>query len=270
MTRLSLGTTLLMMAAMMFSACNIQNRLLYFPDSSVPSEEALRLGRIAYWPRPGTEYRGFAGTNVPVRHNGTIVVFHGNAGTAADRTYYVEALAPLGYRIVLAEYPAYGGRTGKLGETAFVRDGRETVRLAFEQFGGPLFLLGESLGAGVAAAVARDCPVKLHGILLMTPWDTLTAIAQATFPYLPVRLLLTDSYDSIGNLRSFDGRIAVVGAERDDIIPIRHANALYESLPGPAKRMWTVHGAGHNNWPAVVGPQWWKEVMEFAGSAERS
>jgi pimeloyl-ACP methyl ester carboxylesterase len=252
------------MAAAIFSACNIQNSLLYFPDASVPSEETLRMYSLDYWPARN-DYRGFIGTNISGHPNGTVVVFHGNAATAADRAYYVAALAPLGYRVILAEYPAYGRRKGTLGETAFVQDGRETLRLAVEQFGPPVFLIGESLGAGVAAAIIKDSPGPINGILLITPWDTLAAIAHEKFPWLPVRLLLTDSYDTIGNLHSYSGRVAVVGAERDEIIPIHHAQALYDALPGPAKRMWTVRGAGHNNWVAVVNPSWWTEVMDFVG-----
>lgn len=51
-----------------------------------------------------------------------MIVFHGNAGAAIDRSYYVDALTPLGYRVVLAEYPGYGGRSGQPREKVFVAD----------------------------------------------------------------------------------------------------------------------------------------------------
>jgi pimeloyl-ACP methyl ester carboxylesterase len=169
----------------------------------------------------------------------------------------------LGYRVILSEYPAYGGRKGTLGEKAFVADGVETVRLAFEQFGGPVFLLGESLGCGVAASVAAQMPVKIAGIILITPWDTLLSVAQSKFSFLPVRPLLTDKYDSIDNLKSFKGRIALVGAERDEIIPIKHAKRLYDSLSAAEKRMWIVKGAGHNDWPMYEQASLWNEITTF-------
>ena len=59
------------------------------------------------------------------------------------------------FRVILAEYPKYGGRPGKVGEKSFVAAGLETVRLAQKQYREPLYLLGESLGCGVAAAVAN-------------------------------------------------------------------------------------------------------------------
>jgi len=199
-----------------------------------------------------------------LHQKGTIVVFHGNAGAAADRVYYAEALAPLGYRVILAEYPGYGGRKGKPGETIFVNDAKETARLAFEQFGKPVFLLGESLGCGVAAAAAGDSAVQIDGLILMAPWDTLLSVAKEKFPWLPVRLFLNDKYDSIGNLKHFRGRIAIAGAERDDVIPIHHADALYQSLSGE-KKMWIIKTAGHNDWFDLVGPSWWKDVMDYVG-----
>jgi hypothetical protein len=150
-----------------------------------------------------------------------------------------------------------------LGEKSFVRDAVETVRLAGEEYGGPLFLLGESLGCGVAAAVAKGTKVRIDGMVLITPWETLASIAREKFPFLPVRLLLTDRYDNIANLASFKGRIALVGAERDEIIPLSHARKLYDSLPGTGKRIWTVPGAGHNDWPMHLNQTWWKEIMDF-------
>jgi uncharacterized protein len=175
----------------------------------------------------------------------------------------VKALSALGYRVILAEYPGYGGRKGELGEKAFVADANETLRLACEQFGEPLYLLGESLGCGIAAAVAKEAPVKVDGVILITPWDTLASLAHSKLPFLPVRFLLTDKYDTIGNLRAFKGRIAVVGAGQDEVIPIKHANDVYSSLSSATKRMWIIEEAGHNDWPVHTNMSWWKEITDF-------
>jgi hypothetical protein len=162
----------------------------------------------------------------------------------------------------------YGGRTGALGEKSFVIDGIETIRLAAAQFGEPLFLIGESLGCGVAAAVIRKTSVNISGVVLITPWDSLHSIARAKFPFLPIRLLLTDTYDNIGNLGSFKGRVAVIGAEHDDVIPVEHAKTLFNSLSNETKRMWIIKGAGHNNWPMTTDRSWWITIMDFAGGKD--
>jgi uncharacterized protein len=88
-------------------------------------------------------------------------------------------------------------------------------------------------------------------------------VAQSKFSFLPVRLLLSDKYESIGNLKSFKGRIALVGAERDEVIPISHAKDLYDSLSTVEKRMWIVTRSGHNNWYMHAPASLWKEITGF-------
>jgi pimeloyl-ACP methyl ester carboxylesterase len=254
---------ILLLFVLALAGCDIQKNMLYYPDTYIPSQEAIAARYMAFWPDGQGDYRGFISTwQAGKKPKGTIVVFHGNAGTAADRTYYVSALASLGYRVILAEYPGYGGRKGKLGEETFVRDAKETLRLASEKYGAPIFLLGESLGCGVGAAVAKDPSVRIDGMILITPWDSLLSVAKEHFPWLPVRLFLRDKYDTISNLKDYKGRIAVIGAEQDEIVPIHHAQTLFASLRGD-KKMWMIRGAGHNNWPEIVDPLWWQEIAAF-------
>jgi pimeloyl-ACP methyl ester carboxylesterase len=219
--------------------------------------------KMKLWQATASDYRGLISDSDASAPDGTIVLFHGNGGTALDRGFYLEPLMKLGFRIILAEYPKYGGRPGKVGEKPFVVDGLETVRQAFEQYGEPLYLLGESLGCGVAATVAKQASVPIAGIILITPWDTLASVAKSLFPFLPVKMLLTDKYDSIENLKSFKKNISIIGAERDEILPIKHAHNLYASLPEGKKRMWVIKGAGHNDWPFYADPSLWKEITDF-------
>ncbi|NTU60517.1 MAG: alpha/beta fold hydrolase [Deltaproteobacteria bacterium] len=235
--------------------------MLYYPDTPPPSEVAAASASLFFWPS-FAGYRGFLGAQAPAKPKSTVVAFHGNGGGAADRAWYARALQPLGYRVVLAEYPVYGGRPGTLGEEAFVADARETVRQVAAELGGPVLLLGESLGCGVAAAVAKDPPVPVTKLLLITPWDNLLSVAQAHFPFIPLGFFLKDRYDSAANLKGFEGRVALVAAERDEVIPIRHARNLYDGL-ACAKRLWVVPQAGHNDWMLGVARDWWAEVMEF-------
>jgi pimeloyl-ACP methyl ester carboxylesterase len=256
------GIFILSVSLMSLIGCNLQYSMLYYPDASVPSQAELAAHHLQFWPSGPNGYRGFIGTAEIRNSKGTIIVFHGNAGTAADRVYYIEALGTIGYRVILAEYPKYGKRGGELGEESLVNDAKASVRLASERYGAPLFLLGESLGCGVVAGVAADASLRIDGLLLITPWDKLLAVAKSHFRFLPVGLFMKDRYDKSENLKAFPGRIALVGAELDDIVPIRHAQELYRSLPGP-KRMWTIKRAGHNDWLMVVDTLRWREFMDF-------
>jgi len=263
------GLFMTLASVLSLAGCNLQYNMLYYPNSHVPSRAELAAGNIQFWPSGPAGYRGFIGTVETGKLKGTVIVFHGNAGTAADRVYYVRALGAIGYRVILAEYPKYGSRSGELGEKSFVADARESVRLAAEKYGGPLYLLGESIGCGVAAGVARDPSLRIDGLLLITPWDKLATVAKTHFPWLPVGLFLKDRYDNVENLQLFRGRIAVVGAERDDIVPARHARALYQALPGNHKKMWTIRGAGHNDWLMFIDAGTWWEYMGFVSGEEK-
>jgi len=128
----ALRLLLLMVLPMLCWGCDIQYKLLYFPGSPAPSADVLRAGGLKAWPSE-SDCRGYVGVDEVKPAKGTIIVFHGNAGTAADRVYYVKVLSSLDYRVLLAEYPLYGGRAGAVGEKAFVKDGCETVRRNNEQ-----------------------------------------------------------------------------------------------------------------------------------------
>ncbi|MCX5850093.1 MAG: alpha/beta hydrolase [Deltaproteobacteria bacterium] len=241
----------------------MQNKFLYFPSAQWPTARALEYENMKLWQATASDYQGLIAAQEAPAPNGTIVLFHGNGGTALDRGFYLKPFMELGFRVILAEYPKYGGRPGKVGEKSFVADGVKTVRMAFEQYGEPLYLVGESLGCGVAAAIAKQTSTPIAGIILITPWDTLASVAKSIFPFLPVKLVLTDKYDSIENLKSFKNKISVIGAERDEILPIKHAINLYNALPEDRKRMWIIKGAGHNDWPMHADTSLFKEMTDF-------
>ncbi len=247
-----------MLVVLMFS---LQRSMLYFPDQRAPSAAMLAAVGLRAWP-DHNDMRGLLGIETPQPADGTVIVWHGNAGAAWQRGYYVDALHRLGFRVLLAEYPGYGGRAGEPSEAALVADAQETLQRAHAEFGAPIYLWGESLGAGVVAAVAAQPAAPVAGIVLLTPWDSLADLAQHLYPFLPVRWLLQDRYDSVRNLEGVSVPVAVVIAEEDEIIPVAHSQRLYESITAPKQR-WLLPGAGHNTWPAEAHHAWWREVMAF-------
>ena len=136
--------------------------------------------RLAAWPSPA-EFRGLVAEPEGTAR-GTAIIFHGNAGHAGHRAFYVRTLTRLGLRVILAEYPGYGPRDGALGEHSLVADAQQTIELAHRRHGAPLLLIGESLGAGVLAAAVARTQDGVAGLLLITPWDRL---AEHRSPSLP-------------------------------------------------------------------------------------
>ncbi len=250
-------------SVVMLMGC-IQNRLIYLPAKVSPKQlsEVTSETGLKQWPEGGDNYRALMAVNQMESVKGTILLFHGNAGMAANRSYYINALKPLGYRVILNEYPTYGARSGQVGEDKIVADGKETLKRVLDEFDEPLYLWGESLGCGVVAAIAADESLPVRGVIMLTPWDTLPDLAQSLYWFLPVKLLLQDSYDSIENLKQYPGPVAVLMAKKDRVIPNRHTERLYRHLE-TTKQLWTWEQSGHNDWMYTAGNEWWEEVMQF-------
>jgi uncharacterized protein len=246
----------------------LQRWMIYFPDPHRPAPGALSAMGLRYWPDESPAFRGFISTRPPISVRGTLIVFHGNAGSAWERHYFVRALEPMGFRVVLAEYPGYGGRPGEINEASLTEDARVTIRRAAAAFGGPVYLVGESMGCGVAAAAAASPDTVTAGLVLITPWDSLPDLAQTLYWYLPARWLTRDRFDNAGNLRGYKRPVAIAVAKEDQVIPNRHSMRLYRCLQ-TKKRLWIFEGAGHNSWPTHPRNPWWREAMDFVSASEK-
>ena len=255
---------LLIYAVVVIVAYIFQNRMIYMPRRAGLAEirNTAAIYGLPLWPEDTIHYQGFVTENELADAKGTIVVFHGNAGSALDRSYYLQPLQQQGFRVLLAEYPGYGARQGRTGEISFVANGRETVEATLKKYREPVYIWGESLGCGIASAIAADPALRIDGLVLLTPWNTLSDTAQAHYWFLPARWLVRDRFDNVRNLKQFSGPVAVIMAEGDRVIPNRLTRTLYRSIAS-SKRLWTFESAGHNSWPANPELGWWREVMEF-------
>jgi pimeloyl-ACP methyl ester carboxylesterase len=236
-----------------------QDRLLYFPAKTTVQQVAK--GGLRAWPS-SQDFRGLVAEPAGAAR-GTAIVFHGNAGHVGDRAYYAQALTPLGLRVILAEYPGYGPRAGVPGEASFAADAEQTVALAHREYAGPLVLIGESLGAAVAAAAGAQQREVIAGLLLITPWDRLAHVGSHHYPWLPVKWMLRDDYDTLQRLATFDRPVVVVVAEHDSIVPAPLGTALHAALGGP-KRLVVIKASDHNDWPGLVDATWWRTAIAFA------
>ena len=105
---------------------------------------------------------------------------------------------------------------------------------------------GESIGSGPACALAPE-KVTPDKIVLVVPFDSLADLASKHFPFLPVRLMLRDTWNNVESLRRYAGPVEIVGAVGDTIIPIEHAKALATQVPRDWFFFIAIEG-GHNDW----------------------
>ena len=253
--------TLVGYLALCFMVFVFQRKLLYFPYQIQFSEASAHNEGLRHWPTYDN-FRGFINQKDPIDAEGTVIVFHGNAGAAFHRSFYTQALTRHNLRVILAEYPGYGGRAGRPNEQVLVADALETITLAYQEFGEPLFVWGESLGCGVVSSSIPQTEIPIEGVVLFLPWDTLPDLAQTHYWYFPTRLLVMDKYNNIENLKGYDGRIAVLLAENDEVVPVQHGRNLYEAIT-TEKKLWRFEKARHNEVPIEPELRWWLEVTEF-------
>lgn len=171
------------------------------------------------------------------------LVFHGNAGSAAGRDYIIDPIqAGVGADVYVLEYPGYADRPGNPTEASLVAAGLESL----DHISGrsPVVLVGESLGSGVASAVAGAAPDRIRAVLLLVPFRELAEAAASHYPWLPVRWLLRDRFPSHEHLARYPGPVGFVVAEADEVVPADSGRRLHAGFHGP-KRLWVLPGESH-------------------------
>lgn len=243
-----------------------QRRFLYFPDR-VERGAAERRAR-ALGLEPFTDAGELLGWRArhPAGARGRLVVLHGNAGSALDRAYFVDAFAsaspafPLD--VYLVEYPGYGPRPGAPTQGSLVATARRAVAAARRDGPGPVLVAGESLGTGVAALAAAEAPGEVDGLLLVTPLASVRAVARRHYGFVPA-FVLRDTYRTDLALPRYGGPVAFLVAGADEVVFADLGRALFEAYPGP-KRLWVDARAGHNSVDWRPGLARWREMVELA------
>jgi fermentation-respiration switch protein FrsA (DUF1100 family) len=126
------------------------------------------------------------------------------------------------------------------------------------QWAGTIFLVGESLGAGMAAKAIAGEESAVAGVLLVTPWDSLESVASEKLQLFPVRWILHDPFDTVDALKDYAGQLVVVGCEKDTVIPVWHAERLTRLLHA---QFLLLPGAGHNDWFSSMTADRWQQVL---------
>lgn len=243
----------------------LQRQLIYFPGKARPDQlSAFAAGlSLEAWRDDQGATIGWKPQNRPAARN-RIIVFHGNAGYALDRNYFVTGLQALKneWEVFLFEYPGYGARAGTPSESSIKEAATQALQSLLAADPRPVFILGESLGSGVASYLASSFPKQVSGLLLITPFSSLTDVAARHYPFLPVRLLLSERYDSLAALSHYRGPVAFLLAGRDEVVPTGLGQKLHDSYKGP-KWLRIEADAGHNTLPYNPGAAWWAEASGF-------
>jgi len=146
--------------------------------------------------------------------------------------------------IYLLHYRGYGGSSGKPSEKALFADALTLFDEAHAEHP-DVDVVGRSLGSGVAVYVASLRPVTR--LVLVTPFDSLEELAAAQFPYVPVRWLMLDKYESWRYAPSVTAPTLIIAAEHDEIVPRASTALLQSRFKGGVATLQVIGGTGHNS-----------------------
>jgi fermentation-respiration switch protein FrsA (DUF1100 family) len=173
-----------------------------------------------------------------------ILYFHGNAGGLDLRVERFRAMAEMGAGLLAIEYRGYASSTGSPSERGLKLDGEAAYAAAIASGVPPerIVALGESLGSGVAVALAARH--KIGALVLDSPYSSIADVAAAAYWFVPVRALLRDPFRNDLLIGSVKVPTLIVHGTKDGVVPIRFGEKLF-ALANPPKEFWRVEDAAH-------------------------
>lgn len=182
-----------------------------------------------------------------------ILFFHGNGEIAADYDDMAPMYAGMGINFLPVDYRGYGRSSGNPTITGMMRDCHvifDYVRgwLKDDGYGGPLIVMGRSLGSASALELAAnysgliDALIVESGFAYAGPLLRLLGIDLDRFGFTEQK-----GFGNVDKIRSFDKPTLIIHAELDHIIPFSDGEALYDASPAKNKAMLKIPGANHND-----------------------
>lgn len=223
-----------------------QRALMYFPDPTRTPPAAAGLPQAQEVTLTSGDGEKLVAWYVPPKGTKPLIIyFHGNAGALDLRAGRFKWVIEDGTGLLALSYRGYGGSTGKPTETGFINDGLAAYDFARARAPARnIVVWGESLGTGVAVAVAADR--KVGGVILDAPFTSIADVGAAAYPFAPVRWLIKDPFHSDERIARVTAPLLVLHGERDPIVPIAFGEKLF-ALAREPKRFVRFPQGGHVN-----------------------
>lgn len=175
----------------------------------------------------------------------TILYFHGNAGSIADRADRLRFFQKQGLGALFVSYRGYGASTGSPSQSGLVNDALAAHDWLVQNNIAPenIIAVGESLGAAVVVQLAQQRFLK--AVILEAPFTSTMDVARSTYWWLPVDLLMKDRFESIKLIDQIKAPILIVHGEQDEITSLEQGRQLFAKAREP-KTLYIIDGASHN------------------------
>lgn len=282
----SLATTLYLYSTLLGVVYILQRKLQYFPDKSVPPAisslphdfQAMRDISVVTddgytlqgWYLPASSSRTFSTTS-----SITVLHLHGNAGNRLHRLFWArEIQSRFGCAVVLFDYRGYGGNSGSISENGLIHDAKAAITWTCSQAkktNHKVVLHLESIGSAVGLSAIACDPAShcIHGVVSEGGLSSCLDLAAKMFPFLPVRLLLKDTWtktlkgaESLGKETQYLG----LHGAKDQVVPVWSGRKLYERV-SCAKTFVTFPYGNHND--LLLQPGYFEAIRTLYTSIQR-
>ena len=210
-----------------------QRSMMYFPETvhttpaqaGLPEAQEVKLtasdgARITAW------------HVAPHQGKPVILYFHGNGGALRYRVERFRKLIAGGIGLIGVEYRGYGGSDGSPSEAGLIADAEAGYAFAVSRYWPQeLVLWGESLGSGVAVALAAEKPVGR--VILEAPFTSAAAVAAISYWYMPVRLLMKDQFRSDERIGKITAPVLILHGLKDRTVPYAMGERMFDLTKAP-------------------------------------
>jgi hypothetical protein len=235
-----------------------QRRLVFNPtvkrEVASPRSTGHRTRPVVLRAKDGTRLCGWLMTPLLPGPQPAVLYFGGRSEEVSWVARDAGKLFP-GMTVLAMNYRGYGDSHGVPAELQMVEDGctlYDWLAGRGHVDPGRIAIVGRSLGSGVAVQVAKERPV--HSVVLITPYDSILAIAKRRFRAMPIEYMLRDRFESIKYAPSLKAPTYVLRAEVDNVIPHSHTDQLVSKL-AQLKGDDIIPGSDHLNIPYLEATQ---------------
>ena len=217
-----------------------QRNLLYHPSENNYQNDTIQFNHQEIFIKVNDEIKLKSWIiNKDLKNFKTLVFFHGNAGDLSNRIYKLNELDKLDINILLISWRGFSGNEGYPTEKNLYEDAEAAIKWLNKKkvSNSQIILYGESLGTGVAVEIASKN--NFNSIILESPFTSIENSAKIYYPYLPVKFLLKDRYDSFSKIKKINSPILIMHGRKDDIVPFFMGKKLFEKANSPKDSYFT-------------------------------
>lgn len=231
-----------------------------FDDVYLAAADGVRINAwfIPAPPSPASEHRS------PI----TILFFHGNAGNISHRFDKLAIFRNLGADVFILDYRGYGRSEGVPNESGTYLDAQaayEHLTNTLDREPRSIVVYGESLGSAVAVDLASKHPVG--AVVIEEPFTLIADVGQRMFPFLPVRLLVRNQYNTLSKISRIHAPLLIFHSRDDEYFSMRHAERLLAAARDP-KQLVELRG-GHNDAFLTSAETYRKGLKDFLDRLQR-